>query len=195
MAGSPLRRLNVGCGSNILEGWINLDARPLPGVSVVGDLDRCRDTPLAIESDSIDEFLLSHVLEHVREQLPMMQELHRIAKAGAMATVRVPYGSSDDAFEDPTHVRQYFLKSFEYFSQPAYWRADYGYRGDWMVRKVTLVVERAANQGLPLDELLTRVNTHRNVVQEMVAELVAVKPIRPPLQELQTVVPVHFLLA
>lgn len=31
----------------------------------------------------------------------------------------------DDAVEDPTHARQYFLNSFGYFLQPFYWRADY----------------------------------------------------------------------
>lgn len=37
-----------------------------------------------------------------------MEELHRIAKQDAIFTCRVPYGSSDDAYEDPTHVRQFF---------------------------------------------------------------------------------------
>jgi hypothetical protein len=47
-----------------------------------------------------------------------MEELHRIAKPNAKVVFKVPYGSSDRAFEDPTHVRQYFLHSFDYFCQP-----------------------------------------------------------------------------
>ena len=171
-----------------------MDAQPLPGVSIVGDLDRCRDTPLPIETDSIDEFLLSHVLEHIRDPLPMMQELHRVAKPNAVAIIRVPYGSSDDAFEDPTHVRQQFLSSFGYFSQPFYWRADYNYRGDWLVRKITLVVPRQENEGLTTQQIMDKVKMLRNVVREMVAELVAVKPIREPLRELQTRHPVNIEL-
>lgn len=130
------------------------------------------------------------MLEHVRDQLPMMEELYRIAKPNAVAIVRVPYGSSDDAFEDPTHVRQIFLNSFGYFSQPFYWRADYNYRGDWMVRKITLVVDKA-NKGLPKEDIMTRVNVLRNTVKEMIAELVAVKPARKPLRELQTQHPIE----
>jgi predicted SAM-dependent methyltransferase len=125
------KRLHLGCGRTIMPGWVNLDMMPGMGVDVAHDLDRCDVTPLPFEADTFDEFLASHLFEHLRNPLPFMQELHRIAKPGAMATFRVPYGSSDDAMEDPTHVRLCFLNTFGFFSQPFYWRADYGYRGDW----------------------------------------------------------------
>src|SRR5262245_61729593 len=76
------RRLHLGCGRDIREGWINLDGRKLPGVDVVADLDDCRNTRLPFQDDYIDEFFGSHVLEHVRDSLALMQELHRIAKPG-----------------------------------------------------------------------------------------------------------------
>lgn len=123
-----MNRLNIGCGRDIKEGWINLDLFPLEGVDIVTDLEKCATDPIPLDDNSIDEFYCSHVIEHVVNTLPLMQELHRIAKPDAVALFRVPYGSSDDAFEDPTHVRQYFRSSFKYFSQPLYWRTDYGYR-------------------------------------------------------------------
>ncbi|HLN11965.1 MAG TPA: methyltransferase domain-containing protein [bacterium] len=180
------RRLNVGCGRNILEGWINLDVMPLPGVDIVADLERCADAPLPIADNSIDEFLLSHLLEHIRAPLPMMQELHRVAKPEAMATIRVPHGASDDGSEDPTHVRLCFPGTFGYFGQPYYWRADYGYRGDWDVVRILLLVERAAYAGMDAKAIIEHIRTHRNVVREMICEMKAVKPIREPLRELQT---------
>jgi SAM-dependent methyltransferase len=178
-------KLNLGCGRHPLAGWVNVDAVALPGVDVVADLDRCRDTPLPFPDASADEFLLAHVLEHLADPLGLMQELHRIARQGAVATIRCPYGSSDDADEDPTHVRRYFTGSFGYFSQPYYWRADYGYRGDWQPRRVVLRVGRAGHEGLTPDAILTRVRELRNVVVEMVAELEAVKPLRAPDRSLQ----------
>ena len=178
-------KLNVGCGRNAMEGWVNLDRVELPGVNIVADIDRCAEEPLPLEGDYVDEFLLSHVIEHLRNPLPLMQELHRIAKPNALAAIRVPYGSSDDAFEDPTHVQRYFLNSFGYFSQPSYWRADYGYRGDWQPEKVRLLLPAAENQGLSSKEIMTKISTLRNQVREMIAELRAVKPIREPKKELQ----------
>jgi len=165
---------------------------PGNGVDVVADLDRCGEVPLPFEDDAFDEFLASHLFEHLRNPLPFMQELHRIAKPGAKAVFRVPYGSSDDAMEDPTHVRLCFLQTFAYFSQPLYWRADYGYRGDWKTELIRLLVSKKRYQGKSHQEVMEDVMRVRNVVQEMIVELVAVKPIREPKRELQP--PLHIEL-
>jgi hypothetical protein len=179
------KKLNVGCGRNIQAGWINLDAAALPGVDVIADLDQCARTPLPLGDNEVEEFLLSHVLEHLHHPLPLMQELHRIAQPNALAIVRVPYGSSDEAFEDPTHVRQYFHGSFGYFSQPFYWRADYGFRGDWQAEKIHLMVPQNENVGLSPQAVMQKILTLRNQVREMVVELRAIKPVREPRAELQ----------
>ncbi len=187
-------RLNVGCGRDSLPGWVNLDCVVLPGVDVLANLDQRPKCPLPFADNTVDEFLLSHVLEHIHNPLPLMEELHRIARPRAVAIIRVPYGATDDAYEDPTHVRQFFLSSFGYFSQPLYWRADYGYRGDWRTRQLTLMVDRKKHEGMTPQEILSRVNQMRNVVKEMVAELTVVKPIREPRKELQTVPHIKFCL-
>jgi SAM-dependent methyltransferase len=187
-------KLHLGCGRNVLAGWVNLDVFPGAGVDVVADLDHCAHAPLPFETGTVDEFLGSHVLEHIRNPLPLMQELHRIARPQAKAVFRLPYGSSDDAFEDPTHVRQYFLHSFGYFSQPFYWRADYGYRGDWQPEVVTLQLSRRRHQGQAPAQIMEEVKHLRNVVLEVTAVLVAVKPIRPPQRELQKPPRIEFTL-
>jgi protein O-GlcNAc transferase len=179
------KRLNVGCGRNIMEGWLNLDFMPIEGVDIISDLDKCAEIPLPLEDNAIDEFLLSHVIEHIKSPLPLMQELWRIAKPDAQLVMKVPHGASDDAWEDPTHVRSYYTDSFGYFSQPFYWRADYGYRGDWRCDSITFVVSAQANQGLEGSEILQKINTQRNVVHEMIAQFTCIKPTRLALKELQ----------
>jgi SAM-dependent methyltransferase len=174
------RRLHLGCGGDIRPGWINLDARRRPGVDVVANLDECRRRRLPFPADSIDEFHGSHVLEHLADPLALMQELHRIAKNGAPVVFRVPYGSSDDADQDPTHVGRYFQRSFYYFSQLGYTHFDYGYRGDWDTVSVVLTVDAGRYGGRSFEELSEAVRTQRNVVIEMIATLVAVKPARAP---------------
>lgn len=188
------RKLHLGCGRTILEGWINLDLIKLPGVDVVANLDECANVKLPFEDDYFEEFYGSHLIEHIKNALPMMQELHRIAKPNAKATFRCPYGSSDEAFEDPTHVRQYFLNSFGYFGQPFYWRADYGYRGDWKVKRLILTVDKNKYDGVEPYKILEEVNKFRNIVKEMVVELIAIKPIREPNKDLQDRVNVEFNL-
>ena len=183
--GEPPYRLNVGCGRNVLADWVNLDVASLPGVDIACDLEELRTRPVPLPDDSVEEFLLSHVIEHVRDTLGLMQELWRIAAPGAVATVRVPHGGSDDAWEDPTHVRPYFAGSFAPFSQPYYWRADYGYRGDWQPEVVRLMVDRARADALAPPQLFELVQRQRNVVREMSCTLRAVKPRREPRADLQ----------
>lgn len=178
-------KLNVGCGRSISPGWINLDSMSVPGVDVIFDLESCSKNKIPLPDDSTNEFLLSHVIEHIHNILPMMQELYRVSQPEAKMVIRVPYGSSDDSFEDPTHVRWCFIGSFGYFSQPFYWRADYGYRGDWQPKKIRLIMEKRFVEGKNVDQIMDQVMHQRNTVREMVAELFAIKPMRSPAKELQ----------
>lgn len=172
-------RLNLGCGEHTLDDWQNIDIMPGPGVDVVADLEEVGECPLPFADSSVADFRLLHVIEHIRNVLPLMEELWRIAAAGAVMLVRCPYGSSDNADEDPTHVRRMFLESFGYFSQPYYHRARPDYLGDWQVGTMKLLVDKAAHEGTPFDTLRKRIMHERNIVMEMVVHLRAVKPARP----------------
>ena len=185
-SGNPPYRLNVGCGRNIKEGWLNLDSASLPGIDLVCDLENVRAKPIALPDGSVDQFLISHVIEHIHDSLGLMQELWPLATPGAIAVIRVPHGGSDDAWEDPTHLRAYFPGSFGYFSQPFYSNADYGYRADWSADKLTLLVYRSLCAGLTPQQIISKSQVERNVVKEMICELRAMKPMREPRRELQT---------
>ena len=184
------KRLNAGCGRDIKEGWVNLDMAQLPGVDVLADLGLCRTVPLPFEDAAFDEILLNHVIEHIPDALGLMQELWRIAKPGAMLTARTPYGSSDDAWEDPTHVRPYFLQSWGYFSQPFYWRADYQFTADWSPELIVLLIPKDIIDATPPDEIKTRIMHERNIVREMIATLKKIDPPRAPKKELLKAPPV-----
>lgn len=54
----PLR-LNVGCGPVLLDGYVNVDARSLPGVDLVADV---HDLP--VPEGSVIEIHAAHILEH-----------------------------------------------------------------------------------------------------------------------------------
>jgi hypothetical protein len=59
---SPLR-LNLGCGHVMLDGYVNIDARELPGVDVVADL-----RSLPIDEGTVDEIYAAHVIEHFSDE-------------------------------------------------------------------------------------------------------------------------------
>ena len=173
-----------------MDGWVGVDSVAGPTVDIVADL--CARLPF--DDDSVDEMLLSHVLEHLQDPLRVMQELHRIAKAGGSLVVKVPYGTSDDAWTDPTHIRPYFLGSWAYFAAPIYWRADYGYRGDWKTEDVILTISDRFKGRSP-DEIVTALDMERNVCIEMIAVMTAVKPARPPRAGLHINPKVHLRFA
>lgn len=171
-------RVNAGCGTSLYRDCANLDISPSVGADFVCDLNG----KLPFDDDTFDSVFCSHTLEHLTNPLGFMQELHRICVHGSVAIFKTPYGSSDNAWEDPTHVRPYFLDSFGYFSQAAYGGADYGYRGDWTpIERELLIV---SGHGLEayrdkLEDLLAVIMTQRNIVEEMKVIARAVKPIRP----------------
>lgn len=54
------RRLHIGCGSEIIPGWFNVDVQELPGVDMV--LDVTRGFPFS----DIDYIFCEHFVEHLR---------------------------------------------------------------------------------------------------------------------------------
>lgn len=170
-------KLNIGCGRNQIKGFVNVDCMGLPGVDIVCKVGIEK---LPLEDNIADEIFCSHTLEHIEKPLPFMQELWRVAKPGCLLTIRVPYGSTDVAFEDPTHIRQYFPGSFQYFGQPAYMKADYGYRGDWDLKEIQLRMPDCEFEGKDINNILLVINRNRNIVEEMTASLECVKPLRVP---------------
>ena len=179
-------KLNLGCGRNPIDGYVNLDRAALPGVDVVHNLEQF---PLPFDDDTFDEILGVDLIEHITDALGLMGELYRIAKPGALCTFLLPFGSSDDAWEDPTHVRPYFLGSWMYFAQPTYWRADYGYRADWDCPEIILDVFDTSQ---PADELMQDIRFMRNIVARQEVHLTCVKPARACERELMTTPKVLF---
>ncbi len=84
----PLK-LNLGCGKVPIEGYVNVDRRPAPGVDLVVDLQR---TSWPFRDSQFDEVLASHILEHLIDMEAAMREIHRVMKPGGLLKILVPYG-------------------------------------------------------------------------------------------------------
>jgi glycosyltransferase involved in cell wall biosynthesis len=81
-------KLNLGCGHDHLEGWINVDVVEQVKPDVLLDLRQ----EWHWANDTVHEVLLKDILEHFTwEDLQwVMSELSRVTALGAVVTVRVP---------------------------------------------------------------------------------------------------------
>lgn len=96
--------LDLGCGSAKTPGAVGLDISAETDADIVHDLDVF---PYPIEDSSFDQVLMQDVIEHVREPIRLMEEMHRIVRPGGRIQLRTPHFSSVLAYGDPTH-RHYF---------------------------------------------------------------------------------------
>lgn len=111
-------KLNLGCGSRHLEGWLNIDSVASLGPDRVMDLEQ---TPWDLPTDGAEEVLLNHVLEHLGAStdsfLGVMQELHRVCRDGALIHINVPHPLHEHYRTDPSHVRPVTPQTLSMFSQ------------------------------------------------------------------------------
>jgi SAM-dependent methyltransferase len=111
------KRLNLGCGNNILPGFVNLDISPGPGVDVVFDLSKdLKKHPLPFKDGEFSLVLASHVLEHLDDTIGVMAEIYRVLRPGGVAIIRFPYYLHPNAWVDPTHKKCLTEDTFRYFT-------------------------------------------------------------------------------
>ncbi len=65
--GPGVVRVNLGCGLDYREGWINVDWNPTGSLRVDRTFN-LEDVPWPFETSSVDYLLASHVIEHVRHE-------------------------------------------------------------------------------------------------------------------------------
>lgn len=94
-------KLDIGCGTRKQDGFIGVDSIAFEGVDVVADLRE----RWPFEDNSVDEIAASHVIEHFtgKERVHLVNEMYRVMKPGAKATITIPHWGSCRAYGDPTH--------------------------------------------------------------------------------------------
>jgi predicted SAM-dependent methyltransferase len=84
----PVRKLQLGSGSNPLEEWLNTDIRPRRRERVLLDASR----PFPIEDETFDYVFGEHVIEHLTfpEGLSMLRQCHRILRPRGRIRIATP---------------------------------------------------------------------------------------------------------
>jgi SAM-dependent methyltransferase len=105
-------RLNLGCGTDIRPGYVNLDSADLPGVDVIHDLT---SLPLPFDDDAFGEVVCQDVLEHLPDYPRLLGEIHRIMRPGGRLLVRSPHFTSRSVWLDPTHRTTFSIDTLRFF--------------------------------------------------------------------------------
>lgn len=104
--------IELGTGGPGLDGFYGVDLLELPGVAIQADLNMPLD---ALPDNSVESVYSQHCLEHIREFMSLMRELHRVVRPGGTIHILVPHFSNPHYYSDPTHVRFFGLYTYYYF--------------------------------------------------------------------------------
>lgn len=85
---SPLK-LNLACGLDYQEGYVNVDLYPLPDARVDAEFD-VRHLPY--DDNSVDEIRAFHIIEHFdwKEGQTVLNEWYRVLKPGGRLWLETP---------------------------------------------------------------------------------------------------------
>lgn len=105
-------KIDLGCGRYKRDGYIGVDKFNDVSPDILCDIEKdC----LPFEDSSVKEIFSSQMFEHISNINKVMDECYRILAPQGKLIVIVPYWSSEGAFRDPTHMRFFSEKSFEYW--------------------------------------------------------------------------------
>ena len=93
-----LKKLNLGCGSDYKEGYINVDYKEHKGKrkpDMIWDLNKF---PYPFKDNSVDKVYFSHTIEHLEEHKKPMEEVHRILKKGGKLVLIYPWWNCTNNF-------------------------------------------------------------------------------------------------
>ncbi|KAB1157057.1 class I SAM-dependent methyltransferase [Flavobacterium luteum] len=156
-------KLNIGCGNDIKEGFVNLDIAQLPGVDVVCDIDK---NPLPFESNTFEYIICYDILEHI-DYPKVLKEIHRVLAVNGVVEIRVPHFTSSNNFIDPTHKKMFSFRTFNFFTNGALNNREYYYDFHFkevIDSKITFINKNPVNW--PFIILVNLNNTTRKIYEE-----------------------------
>jgi hypothetical protein len=106
-------RLNIGCGRDHREGYINADISPDVGADEVFDITK----GIPHGPNVFEEVVVNNVLCQIcdsKDFIHAMNDLHRVTKPMASIYIRVPNASHPCAFQDPMDCRRFTDQTFTY---------------------------------------------------------------------------------
>jgi glycosyltransferase involved in cell wall biosynthesis len=104
-----LLKIDMGGGLFPKEGYTTIDQED-------GDITCNLNDGIPLEDNSVGVLNASHVIEHLRDPIKTMREIHRVLAPGGWAFIEVPSTEGNGAWCDPTHISFWNEDSFPYYT-------------------------------------------------------------------------------
>jgi hypothetical protein len=112
----PPSKINVGCGNDYREGWVNMDNSITCKTDLLHDIE---NLPWPMDSSSATEILMQHVFEHIDKStfINVVREIYRVSKDGCIVRIISPHAGSNNYWTDPTHNMPLTSRTFDFFDR------------------------------------------------------------------------------
>jgi SAM-dependent methyltransferase len=134
--------LQVGSGRGFRSDCFNVDIDPAWEPDAACDIasrdlidagfDTARFGRITLAEESFQQVLAHDVLEQIGDLTSAMTNLLRLLKPGGVLEIRVPHDLSHGAWQNPTHVRAFNERSWQYYT-------DWHWYLGWMEARFDLV--------------------------------------------------------
>lgn len=104
-----LMKVDIGGGLFPRKGYITIDQEDS---DIICDLN----DGIPLDDNSVGVLNASHVIEHLKDPIKTMKEIHRVLAHGGWAFIEVPSTEGNGAWCDPTHVSFWNEDSFPYYT-------------------------------------------------------------------------------
>jgi predicted SAM-dependent methyltransferase len=104
-----MKKLNLGCGNDLKDGYINLDIVDYGG-NQIHDLN---NIPYPFDENYFNEIYASHVLEHLNNFHNSISELYRIIKPNGILIIHAPFFLNTKYFGEPDHKIPFSIRTFD----------------------------------------------------------------------------------
>ena len=109
---NKLKLVNIGAGKTKIDFALNIDISKKADIPVdIGE------NPLPFEDKSVDIIFSDHTIEHVKNYLFAINEIHRVLKKGGLLFVNTPYLTlTKYNLVNPYHLHHFNEYSFDFFN-------------------------------------------------------------------------------
>jgi len=114
-----MKKLNLGCGEQKKEDYVNIDWQASVQPDVMHDLN---SLPYPFTDNEFDLIEADHVLEHLDRTFAIMKELHRILKPNGQLIIKVPHFSR--GFTHAEHAHGFDI-TFPLYFNPTFTKSGY----------------------------------------------------------------------